>query len=72
MILYYFPIAQKRDKGIKCEACRVLYGFFRNEFNNIDNTGRMLDSRITLELRMYVKKYRFCPNVSNVVKDVIT
>ena len=31
--------------GIKCEACRAFYLFFRNEFNKVDNTGaRMLDS----------------------------
>ena len=32
-------------KGVKSEACRAFYRFFRNVFNKFNNTGaRMLES----------------------------
>ena len=49
-------------KVIKREAGRVLYCFFRNEFNKFNNTGaQMLDSvyqmiKSSLKLRLSVKK----------------
>ena len=50
-------------KGIKCEACRAFYLFFRNEFDKFNNTGaRMLYSicHMTLEL--------FCNRIFGVKK----
>ena len=40
-------------REIKCEACRVFYLFFPNEFNKFNNTrARMLDSIYHMTLRL--------------------
>ena len=78
MLMFIECIKRVEEKKRKCEARLAFIFFFRNQFNNFNNTGaRILDSIYHRTLKsiknriVVVKTSRFC-DILRSVMDVIT